>query len=316
MLHIARTISQLALLEQFGDAKKSSHDFKAWIATQNYFIDNDISSSSFSLRVVDSTFAKSLANDCDRFTRANLETICSIQTIKVFQKSSAWPIISAYYASFFAAHAFLRIFGISYSSLTHDHLKKIVEQAKLFGKDAGHNSINSGYYKCTFDKATSVITCDKMEDSHADLWVCFLSLVKKLINDLPNVSAISQDKLDSMELLSNIKTIITQKNGSRGNWLSIIRNSVNYQGSHGSWYPYADLDFDGSGLKLKPKTLLSNNHSKIIASTQSDLNNVFNTSLRLSNLLIALVKECNSKFSNANYAFKNGSLKMINMIEV
>ena len=315
MLRIAQTLAQLAVLKQFEIIERAEYDFKAWLTYQDYLIDDEITSESFELRLFGDNYFRAIANDSDRFTRASVETIAAIQENRVFSKGSAWVIICSYYASFFAAHGILRIFGITLSQLSYEHTSKILDQAILLGKDAGLSKIEAGFYRSVFDKSSKTIEFKKLKDSHADLWATFFQLLKDLINDVPNLAAISQDKLDTMDFLIEIKNAISQKDGrDKGNWLSIIRNDINYQGFYGTWFPYSRTDFNVNLLSLNSKRLLEENLKlgSIIESSVSTT--AINTSIRICNLLIHLVKTCNQKCNNRSYNFINGSLKMINIL--
>src|ERR1044072_569117 len=313
MVVAAQTLSQLALLDQFKKSGKVEFDLKAWVANQEYYIDADITRTSFSLRIVNENFFRAISKDCDRFSMASIESLCAIQPNRVFARNSSWPIINAYYAGFFAAHALLRIFGVSFSQLSNSHVRKVWEFAKVVGRDNGVVSIEEGFYEGIFSKTDHTITFQKLKDSHADLWKCFLHLLQRLIDIVPSTSASTPDKLRTMELLAEIKSVISQHpGGSQGNWLSIIRNNVNYQGGYGAWFPYVNSCFDETKLAEIPRRLLTQNSSiNKILDDNSELETSLNTALRIINLLITLLKVCNKKFNNESYNFKNGSLRMI-----
>ena len=312
MLSSTHILSQLALLNQFHKSERIEFDFKAWLTYQNYYIDENISKNSFSLRVIDESFFKAIGNDCDKFARFSLETLCAIQPNRIFRKNSSWPTINSYYASFFAAHSLLRMFGISYSQLNFDHLNKILELANILGKNPGVTGIETGFYACTYDQASKILHFQKLVDSHSDLWLCFYKLLQNLIANTKNITAISSDKLECLDILSELKEAISQeKSKTKGNWLSNIRNDVNYHGTNGSWFPYTGQNFDVTELPLFPKKILKQNLEKNLINSTSVLDSSFNTSIRIINILIFLLKTCNSKFLNENYNFKHGSLKMI-----
>ena len=239
MSDAARALSQLAYLEIFKKQNKTLTDVKAWVANQNYYVDSGMTPTSFTLTVYDQEgLQAALANDCNRMSMAAIESICGVHIDSIFSKSSAWAAIRSYYASFFAAHAILRVFGYSYSQLEFEHTKKIFEVAKTLNVHGVHSKIEHGFYCIRIDKEFRKIQFEKKNESHKDMWRGFLTLIEQLTNDVTQISAISKHKIEAIDLLSEARNGVT-KNGSNtaGNWLSELRNQVNYKHSHGTWHP-------------------------------------------------------------------------------
>ncbi len=65
-----------------------------------------------------------MAHDAVRFSLNSLQTVHSIRASIQFQKMSAWHLIQAYYASFFAAHSTLRLFGRPFTQLDTSNYRR------------------------------------------------------------------------------------------------------------------------------------------------------------------------------------------------
>lgn len=171
MSEISSVIAQLAYLGIFGDVTNTKIDLRGWVANQSYLIDEDISADTFILRVNDTpTLKAAIANDCNRMAMASFETIAGIQKEPHLPKSGAWGIIRSYYASFFAAHTILRIFGGSCTQLEQEHLKKIYEMALALKKEGDVNRLESGFYYIHVTRDFQTVSFKKIKDSHKDTW--------------------------------------------------------------------------------------------------------------------------------------------------
>ena len=315
MSNIAGTLSQLACLKQFTDNGYSELDIRGWVANQNYFIDSDIEESNFVLRTNDSQFFVSLANDCDRMSRASFETACNIQANPIFPKSASWHFIQSYYAAFFAAHALLRIFGVSCTQFEIAHMDKIREQAKVLRKDNGIQRIKGGFFKLEYKARSKEILFTRVNDSHKDTWTSFYNLVKTLIQSIDKTTALTKDKLEATDLLINIKDGLTKSRaGTAGNSPSILRNNINYKHNYGLWYPFKGQNLGAYNKNNCNKEWLQDPINVPNLNSCEEIESAFRLNLLIVSLLLNLLLECNRKHANQSKIFKNGSLKMINII--
>lgn len=240
MSAITLVLPQLARLDIFNEVPATEMDIRVWVANQDYLISVPLSSKAFSLDVRTPAHVKAaLANDCNRMAIAAFETISGISKDQVMPKSGAWGVIRAYYAAFFAAHGILRLCGVFCSQLDSAHVRKIFEVADLLGQANELTSLEKGFFQIIIDLSFRTASFDKLKDSHRDTWGAFLTLISRLIDDVPNTTALSYQKLEASLILSNIKDSLTQSGYTeKGNWLSSVRNHVNYQHGYGVWYPY------------------------------------------------------------------------------
>jgi hypothetical protein len=313
MSDAARALSQLAYLEIFKKQSKTLADVKAWIANQDYYVDSGMTPTSFTLSVYDREgLQAALANDCNRMSMAAIESICGVEIESIFSKSSAWATIRAYYASFFAAHAILRVFGYSYSQLEFEHTKKIFEVAKTLNVHGMHNKIEHGFYCIRIDREFKTIKFEKKNDSHKDMWRGLLTLIEQLTNDISKTSALSKHKSEAIDLLSETRKGVT-KNGVNiaGNWLSELRNQVNYKQSHGAWHP------NKMGVALQRVITNVSSHwkkpSEIFSPSEKkqEMELFFESTTLLLSFLQETLRECADKVGDKKTVFQLGALRML-----
>ncbi len=317
MSSISKVLVQQTRLDIFRCNRPTEIDMKGWIANQNYFIDSDLVANNYSVRASDKEYLKSaLANDCNRMAAAAIESISGVQLDKSLNKSGAWGVIRSYYAAFFSIHSIMRMFGISCSQLEKVHVDKIYESANAVGKTGNVTRLESGFYSIKVDDSYSCVSFHKYKNPHKDTWGEFLSLIETLISNSAKVTAISKYKIEAIDILMTVKKGVTRSRcGDKGNWLSEMRNSINYQHSHGVWFPYerrpvapAYIDTIGKDW-IKPVGTLN------LGLTRGDIESFFDVTLIINSLFRELLVSCAEKAGNGNKIFTNGSLKLLNTIQ-
>lgn len=317
MTAISKVLVQQARLDIFSCDRATQIDMKGWIANQNYYLDNDLTSNDYIIRAADKEYLKSaLANDCNRMAAAAIESISGVQLDQGLKKSGAWGLIRAYYSAFFAIHSIMRMYGISCSQLEQVHVDKIYESASTVGKTGNITRLDKGFYAIRVDSDFSNVTFRKYKDSHKDTWGEFLSLIEKLISDSPNVTAISKYKIEAVDILLAVKRGITRSRcAEKGNWLSVMRNSVNYQHSHGVWFPYERKPVAPVYIESIAKGWTNPVASLDLSLNGNDIESFFDVILLINSLFRELLVSCSEKADRKNPAFTNGSLKLLNTIK-
>lgn len=225
---------------------KDHSGFKGWLAKEDFYIDSYKDEKEFALFVRDKDhFKKAISYDAFRFTVNSLQSIAEIRPNPSYGKISAWCIIKAYYASFFSAHALLRLFGRPFVHLDTGHVNIIRDHLK--NETNKHSKINSGNYALNFDANHGKLKFSHVKDSHKDLWNEFLVLCRYLSTEVLNIKAPSEDLANLQNYFDDLGKILT-KNGTieSGNWLSTFRNDVNYKSYNAAWYPFTknDINFE------------------------------------------------------------------------
>ena len=317
MSSIAKVLVQQTHLDIFTCNRPTEVDLKGWIANQNYFVDSELISNGYSIRASDKDYLKSaLANDCNRMAAATIESISGIQLDNNLNKSGAWGVIRAYYAAFFAIHSIMRMFGISCSQLEQAHVDKIFESANAVGKTGNVTRLEKGFYAIKVDSSFSSVTFHKHKDSHKDTWGEFLKLIEKLISDSANATAISKYRIEATDILMAVKHGVTRSRcGDKGNWLSVIRNSVNYQHSHGLWFPYERRLIAPSYINTLGEDWMKPMNTLDLSLKGGDIESFFEVTLLINSLFRELLISCTEKAGNGNRIFTNGALRLLNTIQ-
>jgi len=97
-----------------------------------------------------------------------------------------------------------------------------------------------GYYKCAYNYTQNKIACVQLSNSHQDVWKTFYDLLSTLADKVAGSNFLKPDRDMLVEYLYSIRFGLSCGNKiNAGNWLSLIRNQVNYSHSMGAWFPYS-----------------------------------------------------------------------------
>lgn len=291
---------------------------KEWIGLgKNYTIYNPVSTRSFSLKVHErSDFLAPVSQDCNKFICASLESIIKEENTELLPKSVSWLLIKQYYAAFYAAHAIIRLVGVSLSQLDQSHISKIQNIADHYSM---RNSVNieKGYYKINYDNKAKELSFNKIEvnkdgGSHIVLWKEFGEILNKIADDFlrtnPNTK-IQSTIVKLSELTQNLQYI----NSKNFSWLSRVRNDINYKFTSKTWFPYAldskILDQIRRGKKQWREDIatieLKNLRGK-------ELVRFTNTCQFIIGLLIEISEDMSSRCSKGKSFHTNGYSKILN----
>lgn len=181
---------------------------------------------------------KSVCHDLSRMASASFESIHSIAPTDAFDKSCAWSAIRAYYAAFFSAHAILRMFGISCTQLDQPHTSYIAKVATYTNTSTA--TPIQGLYKCEWNEKEGVLFFNHIGGSHETVWnefsLALLSLRDKLLQ--PGAIGLITDLQEATTDLDKMRAELSAGGCNGGNWLSAIRNRINYRHDFSLWYPY------------------------------------------------------------------------------
>ncbi|TMI97183.1 MAG: hypothetical protein E6H08_02720 [Bacteroidetes bacterium] len=200
----------------------------------------------FKAKITDfEVFLRGYASDINRFGCAAIESMNEIHYKPFFTKSHSWKCIKVYYASYYAAHALLRLHGISCTNFERENLNHIEKVADLWGMQNGL-SIEKGYYQCILDSLNKEIFCTKIvasgnKGSHEQLWSVFLNHLDYVITEISSLPA-TVELQRILTKLADLKNTLTAFGSNGGNWLSKVRNEINYKHKNGLWYPYKDAE--------------------------------------------------------------------------
>ena len=313
-----RIIHQLAINKIFEISVKTESDLKAWLANGQYLLSRPLQpntqnrASEFELRFqYPNMLYASLANDCNRFSQAAIESMWSVKKIKKLPKSTGWAAVQMYYSAFFAAHAILRIFGRACSQLENSHVQKVYQIAVATQNDGGVSCIENGFYLSYI--TNGIFSYNKLKDSHADTWSSFYNLLTWIIDNITNTTGLGVHKSDAISLISELKSAISRSSSTRGNWLSFIRNKVNYQHSYGVWYPYKGALHNHNAV-IRNAEWLKEPKTFDLSATNSEILSLFNVSNAVLSLMYQLMKYGYERAGNISIPLRNGTFRLVNQI--
>ncbi len=214
-----------------------------WLASGQFVIYTALQSDAFELQPhPQREVCRAFAYDCSRMAIAAFESMDGIQRHPGFPKATAWLILRAYFGGFFAAHAVLRMLGISCTFLGLPEVAKVQQIADLFGFEGGPIP-NKGFYRCSYEPKTGALLCTKADASsrgtHEIMWRAFHDALRAKSNALlkmPGISVTIQNV--STRLAEICDNLGWGPHASGGNWLSRTRNEANYRDAYGVWFPY------------------------------------------------------------------------------
>jgi hypothetical protein len=223
---------------------KSSLDFSTseWVKRGGFYVSTVSSTTSFSLQIASVADVNDLfAATANRPFTGCFESLASISEISKVPRSLAWFIIKLYYAAFFAAHGQMRVCGVSCTNLDAVDAVRIYELAKLQGLSGSATKIASGQYMVKFDAHSLTLSFKAIQSggSHEALWSAYRNFLNGIIDTSPTMIPIQQQRKVVVDKLTAINALLSLKGSNGGNWLSKVRNSVQYRQSHGVWYPYS-----------------------------------------------------------------------------
>lgn len=200
----------------------------------------------------DEEIKKSLSLDAFRFSTHAAQTVYELQKSTAYSSLTSWRVIQTYYAAYYAAHAILRFFGKSFSHLESGHVKFLRERCT--SEAAFNPSLPISYYLLTYNPEDKRINFLKCDESHKDLWKNFGALLREISNACLTLRASNSRQQDLSNKFSDLADALTLRGKlSSSNWLSVVRNEVNYKSLHGTWFPFSKStpSFDTLMAKVK-----------------------------------------------------------------
>lgn len=310
-------LSRYIYQELFEKQIKSEINFKSWITQGTYLLNSQlISKTNFDLRLNnDYKINVSLTNDINRFAQSAIESVENIIYNEKLTKSASWNTIKLYYASFFSVHSILRLFGWSFIQLEHSQIKKIMEIANATNMNNSNIKLEVGFYLAKYNNKSKTIEFIKKSDSHKDTWSSFKELLQYISNDITiNTKILDKEKIDILDFIEKLNNILSKEGNTSGNWLSFIRNKVNYQHSFGTWFPYGSENY-AKLLKDRNFDWKRDIDTFNLFSDKTEIETLYTTTNLLVSLLHSLLQfnfELKDRQSNI---LKDGYFKLVNIVQ-
>ena len=203
---------------------------------------------------VSNTLAEAFASEISRFSCATYESLIDSTPRNQGDQSLGWTLIRHYYASFYAAHALLRISGtaiIMMSSQTASALNRVGGQYLGLSPN-----ITAGLHILQVDRTNSNrLVLQKIGGgsggSHEEMWKVFLVLLRDLEQNIVLAQGRDPSALATVQALTALRAHLCRQGKDNGAWPSMVRNNVNYRHDYGVWYPYKLTAKAGSQLLLR-----------------------------------------------------------------
>lgn len=286
-----------------------------WLTTKTYSFNQNISLEEFWINIPASNeeeLLRAFAFECNRFASTCFESLASITEYPRMPKSTAWILIKLYYSSYFAAHSILRIFGISHTKIDGKCAATIASIADINGFGSGLSSVSSGYYSLSYDQKNKVLHClktDSKSGAHENFWFIFKQQISNLstnILSIPGLNLLQQETSSTLDMLCSRLCL---ENRSAGQWLSYIRNCINYRHDFGTWFPYKD----GPGSKIL--NIIRQKEFKDIEfapTTNNKIETFADTCLVQCNLLFHLINDINHRCPEGKSFLHYGAKRFLN----
>lgn len=186
---------------------------------------------------------RAICHDLSRMACAAFESSYFLPSPDGLEKSCGWSAIRAYYGAFFAAHAIIRVFGKTCSQLDSIHLRNISKVSSYtHGTIVNHSA---GLYHGQWDEQNSVLRLSHSGESisggsHEVTWKIFLDTLSHLRDELlsSNATGMVVDLQQAAVDLDKFRSGLCEGGFNNGNWLSSIRNRINYRHDFDAWFPY------------------------------------------------------------------------------
>jgi hypothetical protein len=218
-------------------------DISGWICDEEFQVYSPIEQEDFTL-FVDRTspLLNGYAAEITRISIAAFETLSSVARLGMLTKSTAWMVIKTYYASFYAAHSIMRMFGISCTPTGRAQIKSIDTIATAYGYPIQHLP-RGGLYELTFNSERKELKVSYIRSisagPHGSFWRIFCLYLEKLIPQILTSATLTvQDQQSAATKIQELISNLSFGGGPKANWLSMVRNVVNYDQGMSAWYPY------------------------------------------------------------------------------
>lgn len=225
------------------NSREMNLPIKTWFLEGDYEIDSASSASPFPIiRNATKSFESTLAREVDRFLCAMAESYAELQPSSFASRSIGWSLIRAYYASYFAAHALLRMCGRCITQIDGSTSHSIMRSLRTTG-DPPAWQIGTSQYFVKYDEVQQLLLFEDKHTakggSHQFVWKKFGELLEELINFSREKGVAYQPEMLLFERIAD--TLTMRQTNQEYSWLSTVRNNVNYSFAHSVWFPFDGL---------------------------------------------------------------------------
>lgn len=205
------------------------------------------------------TLAAIYAADAARFASASFETMMVAGAGLDSPLGCGWCMVQLYYSAFYAAHATVRLLGSSCSHFTAATAARLSRLVGAVGLNPAP-TLGRGMYVCSVTGGDVEVTAASGAangGSHEIFWRHFARELDALVPRILSGPLPTVDAQDVVARLVDIRSTLST-GASQPDWLTRLRNEVQYRQGHGLWYPHR--------LRVDERRRLA----KLLADWQSD----------------------------------------------
>lgn len=279
------------------------------------------------------------ANDISRLSCAAYESIANIKKSDITNKFVAWNLVQYYYSAFYSAHSILKVLGFGLIQIDGMIIDRLNRKALSVGVPFS-NTICRGMYCLKFDANNKLVLykVGRYDDSHKGLWRRFYEVLCVLTgeyivtnsygNDCVRLRQSSEsisaslfgkveqtDALDAQCRIDQLKSVMNARGDQ--NWLSTVRNMINYNHGLGSWYPYTNNSKNYEKVVLLKDICFSNFLDKqfLIESDDDDVLRFVKTCQLINALNYDLLQDLKRRNPDESSFLKAQVFKYINLMQ-
>jgi hypothetical protein len=232
----------IGIIPKIGQEACKPNGFKSWLEQGSYApsrenLENDIILERISIQEI-SPF---LSFDYERFALACLETHSIYNAERVNKNVVSWPLLKCYYASFFAAHSVMRSKGLGVTRITSQQAQRLTNVIKIYNPAAkgaaggdyifkvSQNEEGEKNIKCHLSPAPSG------KGVHDIFWSAFSKFLTDEAQD--SIEGAMPEAGEFFTEVTQLVDAIKNGGGSKGSWLSSVRNQINYEHLYDTWHP-------------------------------------------------------------------------------
>ncbi|WP_312549831.1 hypothetical protein [Massilia sp.] len=277
-----------------------------WLATCDYtWVDATSTTVTLDISNSGESFARAFASEISRFSCATYESLLDATAAPHSTSALGWALIRYYYATFYAAHALLRLAGTSLTMITP-------KTAQTMNKVGGQYltispNVTSALYTVQHDNATKRVVLTKIGGSnggsHEEMWQRFLDLLRETENYLILNYGQSKEAQAAVRELQALGDNLCKSGKKNGAWLSTVRNNLNYRHDYGVWFPCtvmpkSALTLANKMVEWKPTAKIANG-----TATSTELSIFIDSCNKTAKLLTSVLKEVSLRAPQPSKSF-------------
>ena len=220
----------------FVSDENCTKSLKLWLIEGNYYINYTPTDFSLFCQSMDE-IKRSLSLDAFRFISHAAQTVYELEKSNAYHTLTSWRMIQSYYAAYYSAHSVLRFFGQSFSHLEPGHVQHLKNRCN---SESGYDpKLPSSYYLISLSPENQLLSFCQCKESHRDLWKSFSRLISSISVDVLSLRASEVRRQSLSKQFADLADALTERGSyPSGNWLSFMRNEVNYNSYSGAWFPF------------------------------------------------------------------------------